>query len=67
MDAKVTSSESPDFLPPDEVARVLDSRLGRLHARQRIGIEREHEAQMFGQGLTSFHIENVPGSSVAIE
>ena len=38
--------------------RFLEGRLGRLHARQRLGIEAEHEAQAFGQGLNFFHIEN---------
>ena len=36
----------------------LEQRLGRLHARQRLGIEADHEAQIFGQGLTFFHFEN---------
>jgi predicted MPP superfamily phosphohydrolase len=36
----------------------LEERLGRLHARQRLGIEADHEAQIFGQGLSFFHIEN---------
>ena len=36
----------------------LEQRLGRLHAKQRLGIETDHEAQIFGQGLTFFHIEN---------
>jgi uncharacterized protein len=36
----------------------LEQRLGRLHARQRLGIETDHEAQIFGQGLNFFHIEN---------
>jgi predicted MPP superfamily phosphohydrolase len=36
----------------------LERRLGRLHAQQRLGIEMEHEAQIFGQGINSFHIEN---------
>jgi len=29
-----------------------------LHANQRLGIETDHEAQIFGQGLNFFHIEN---------
>jgi predicted MPP superfamily phosphohydrolase len=29
-----------------------------LHARQRLGIETGHEAQIFGQGINFFHIEN---------
>jgi predicted MPP superfamily phosphohydrolase len=40
-----------------ELAR-LESRLGRVYARQRVGIERDHEAQIFGQGLNFFHIES---------
>jgi hypothetical protein len=36
----------------------LEHRLGRVHAKQRLGIETDHEAQAFGHGLTFFHIEN---------
>ena len=36
----------------------LEARLGRLHARQRLGIEEDHEGRMFGQGLNFFHVEN---------
>ena len=36
----------------------LERRLGRLHARLRLGIETDHEAQIFGQGINFFHIEN---------
>jgi len=42
----------------EEILRKLEIRLGPLHARQRLGIERDHEAQVFGQGLTFFHLEN---------
>jgi predicted MPP superfamily phosphohydrolase len=42
----------------DAVLGKLEQRLGRLHARQRLGIENDHEAQIFGQGLNFFHIEN---------
>jgi predicted MPP superfamily phosphohydrolase len=42
----------------DAVLSKLERRLGRLHARQRLGIETDHEAQIFGQGLNFFHIEN---------
>jgi len=31
----------------------LDQRLEQLHARQRLGIERDDEAQIFGQGVTA--------------
>jgi hypothetical protein len=41
----------------DLLAR-LERRLGAVHARQRLGIEADHEAQCFGQGLNFFHIEN---------
>ena len=42
----------------ENLLRQLEQRLGPLHARQRLGIERDHEAQVFGQGLTFFHLEN---------
>src|SRR5260370_17221296 len=42
----------------NELLRKLEQRLGPLHARQRLDIERDHEAQVFGQGLTFFHLEN---------
>lgn len=43
----------------ETVLSKLEKRLGgRLYARQRLGIETDHEAQIFGQGLTFFHIEN---------
>ena len=42
----------------EDILRELEIRLGPLHARQRLGIERDHEAQVFGQGLTFFHLEN---------
>src|SRR3974390_2148463 len=52
-------------LKQDVVAR-LENRLGRLHARLRLGIEADHEAQVFGQGINFFHIENLPPSHIAI-
>jgi len=36
----------------------LEQRLGRIHARQRLGVERDHEAQVFGYGRNFFHFEN---------
>lgn len=42
----------------EDILAKLEQRLGRLHARQRLGIEAGHEAQIFGQGLTFFHLEN---------
>jgi predicted MPP superfamily phosphohydrolase len=54
-------------LDPDAALQLLETRLGRLHARLRLGIEREHEAQAFGQGLTFLHLENMPIMQVMIE
>ena len=42
----------------DDVLSKLERRLGPLHAKQRLGIETDHEAQVFGQGINFFHIEN---------
>ncbi len=42
----------------EDILARLEQRLGPLHARQRLGIETDHEAQIFGQGLTFFHLEN---------
>ncbi len=50
----------------DDIMRALEARLGRLHARQRLGIERDHEAQVFGQGLNFFHPENLAASPLLV-
>jgi uncharacterized protein len=43
----------------ETVLSKLEQRLGgRRYAKQRLGIETDHEAQVFGQGRTFFHIEN---------
>jgi predicted MPP superfamily phosphohydrolase len=49
-----------------DVLAILEKRLGRRYARQRLGIEKDHEAQVFGQGITFFHIENLRIGHVAI-
>jgi hypothetical protein len=41
-----------------DISLRLEQRLGRLHARQRLGIELDHEARVFGHGLNFFHVEN---------
>lgn len=41
-----------------EIIEKLEKRLGRIHARQRLGIENENEQRIFGGGLNFFHIEN---------
>ncbi|WP_108683743.1 metallophosphoesterase [Methyloceanibacter sp. wino2] len=44
----------------NRILKLLEQRLGRRHARQRLGVESDHEAQVFGQGINFFHIENMP-------
>ena len=44
----------------------LQERLGPLHAKLRLGIEADHEAQVFGQGINYFHIENLTLSHFVI-
>jgi predicted MPP superfamily phosphohydrolase len=47
-----------DQAATEDISGKLEGRLGRLYARQRLGIERDHEAQVFGQGINFFHLEN---------
>jgi len=42
----------------EAIVAALERRLGRVHARQRLGIEVDHEAEVFGQGIGFFHLEN---------
>jgi uncharacterized protein len=37
---------------------ILEARVGRMHLRQRLGLEGEHEARVFRQGTHFFHLEN---------
>jgi uncharacterized protein len=41
-----------------DIIEQLEERLGRLHAKQRLGIEDDHEGRVFGQGINFFHPEN---------
>ncbi len=41
-----------------DIIAKLEQRLGRLHAKLRLGIEDDHEGRVFGQGLNFFHPEN---------
>jgi predicted MPP superfamily phosphohydrolase len=50
----------------DPILDLLDKRLGRRYALRRLGIEKDHEAQVFGQGINFFHIENLPVSHALI-
>jgi uncharacterized protein len=42
----------------DTIAIKLQQRLGHLHARQRLGIETDHEVHISGQGINFFNVEN---------
>jgi predicted MPP superfamily phosphohydrolase len=53
-------------LDQDVISR-LQKRLGRLHARLRLGLEADHEAQVFGQGINYFHFENLPWTHFVIQ
>jgi uncharacterized protein len=55
------------LLDPNEALRRLETRLGPFHAQVRLGMEREHEAQAFGQGLSFLHLENLPLMQAMIE
>ena len=37
---------------------VLETRLGHLHVRQRLGLEQDYEAHVFRRGTHFFHVEN---------
>jgi uncharacterized protein len=50
----------------EDISKSLEKRLGRVHAKLRLGIEAEHEAQVFGQGINFFHIENLRSSNFVI-
>lgn len=41
-----------------DIRHRLEQRLGRAHARQRLGLEHDHEADAFGHGRTFLHPEN---------
>jgi predicted MPP superfamily phosphohydrolase len=41
-----------------DLLQKLEQRLGRVHARQRLGIEDDQEGRVFGQGINFFHPEN---------
>lgn len=43
---------------PPELLEALARRLGRLHARQRLGIEDEKDRQVLGGGLNILHLEH---------
>ena len=42
----------------EQLQQQLQQRVGKVHLRQRLGIEETYERRVFGQGRTYFHIEN---------
>jgi hypothetical protein len=55
------------LLDPDEALCRLETRLGPLHTQLRLGMEREHEVQAVGQGLSFLRLENLPLMQASIE
>ena len=57
--ARLSPHHSPPVTPEEEAAlEGLAPRIGRLHMRQRLGLERDFEAHVFGPGRHFFHLEN---------
>jgi predicted MPP superfamily phosphohydrolase len=46
------------FSPDEGLQQQLQARVGKIHLQQRLGIERDYERRIFGQGRNFFHIEN---------
>ena len=46
---------------------LVETRLGQMHARQRLAIEREHEAKALGRGFTFLHMQNMSIKQMMIE
>ena len=50
---------APDITPDEQAAlAALEKRIGHLHVRQRLGLERDYEAHVFRRGTHFFHLEN---------
>src|SRR4051812_43783987 len=50
---------SPELTDQERAAlAALEPRLGRLHLRQRLGLEHDYETHVFRRGTHLFHIEN---------
>jgi predicted MPP superfamily phosphohydrolase len=54
--AELWNCQSEESMQEDIVEK-LEQRLGRVHARQRLGLEKDHE-DIFGHGINFFHPEN---------
>jgi uncharacterized protein len=55
--APVAPQSTAVLMMDQDIELKLERRLGHLHARQRLGIETDHEAQICAQGLNFFHVE----------
>ena len=56
MKGRISIGRAEPSMQQDLVDK-LEQRLGPVHARQRLGLERDHE-DVFGQGINFFHPEN---------
>lgn len=54
----VSTPDIEESSADEAVLALLEQRLGRVHARQRLGIESESDQQVFGGGTNFFHPEN---------
>jgi predicted MPP superfamily phosphohydrolase len=69
-----SNTEAPEFVSvavgqlseEEDISELLQERLGRLHAKLRLGIEADHEEQVFGQGINYFHMGNLKSSHFVI-
>lgn len=57
---------SPVSDQDNKLRRLLEHRVGQIALRQRLGIESDREALIFGQGRKRFHIENWYGGAIVI-
>jgi len=56
---KTSPMRSPEPTNDETAAlALLETRLGHLHVRQRLGLERDYEAHVFRRGTHFFHLEN---------
>ena len=51
----------------ETVLNKLERRLGGLHSKQRLGIEKDHEAQFLAKGSTSFTLKTGIRSTLLFE
>ena len=51
---------------PPELLEALARRLGRMHARQRLGIEDEKDRQVLGGGLNLLHLEHSSAAAAVL-